>query len=106
LQPVVFAVHAWGIDGATRRDLPPVAMQRYSAFNSGPIVHERVVIIGDTPHDVDCALHNGCRALGVATGAYSLDELAGSGAHRVMANLEQTNDVLDWLLQSAGMIDR
>ena len=37
---------------------------------------DRIVVIGDTPHDVDCGKAIGARTLAVATGpVYSLDEL-------------------------------
>lgn len=104
LSPDAFSLAAWGIDGPTRRDLPPVAIQRYHEHHARTIEPERVVIIGDTPHDVDCAIHNGCRVLGVATGAFSVDELNRGGAHLAVENLEATDDVLDWLLQSTGAV--
>ena len=34
-----------------------------------------VFVIGDTPHDIDCANAIGARTIAVATGGYSLDEL-------------------------------
>lgn len=49
-----------------------------------------VVVIGDTPHDVQSALDNGAIGVGVATGKYTLDELQASGAHQVYA------DFSDW----------
>jgi phosphoglycolate phosphatase-like HAD superfamily hydrolase len=48
------------------------------------------VIIGDTPHDVDCALTNGCTAIGVGTGGWSPTELKSAGAH---ATVEALTDV-------------
>ena len=35
-----------------------------------------MTIIGDTPHDVDCARASGAVAVAVATGQYPADELA------------------------------
>jgi phosphoglycolate phosphatase len=37
---------------------------------------ESVFVIGDTPHDVACGREIGARTVAVATGAFSLDELA------------------------------
>jgi phosphoglycolate phosphatase-like HAD superfamily hydrolase len=34
-----------------------------------------VLVIGDTPHDIECARHFGAVAVAVATGLYRLDEL-------------------------------
>jgi phosphoglycolate phosphatase-like HAD superfamily hydrolase len=47
----------------------------------------RVVVIGDTPHDVDAALRHGAVAIGVATGRSSAAELRAAGAHFVLDDL-------------------
>nr|WP_051116567.1 haloacid dehalogenase-like hydrolase [Amycolatopsis nigrescens] len=59
---------------------------------------ESVVVIGDTPHDVDAALHHGMIAIGVATGTYSVEELRDSGAHAVLTDLSDTTAVLATVL--------
>lgn len=102
LNPDVFVVEAWGDEGATRRDLPPVAMSRYAARNGEAINPNQVVIIGDTPHDVDCARHHGCRSLGVATGRFSVDDLDRCGADRAVASFAEVDDVLAWFRSLAG----
>ncbi len=93
-----FPVQAWGVDGGHRRELPPVAMSRYEVHHGRPIGAERVVIIGDTPHDVDCARHSGCRSLAVATGKFSERDLADSGADHVVSTLGSTDDLLGWIV--------
>lgn len=47
----------------------------------------RVVVIGDTPHDVRAAHANGAYALGVATGRNSVDELRAAGADEALDDL-------------------
>jgi phosphoglycolate phosphatase len=54
-------------------------------------------VIGDTPHDVQCALAHGCRCLGVATGRSSVRELLAAGASRAVEDLSDTQGVLTWL---------
>lgn len=97
-----FLVHAWGCDGRHRRELPPVALDRYHGLAADlgrpRLTSDRVVIIGDTPHDVDCALHNGCRCLGVTTGRSTADELRSAGAHAVQPDLSDTRAVVSWLI--------
>jgi phosphoglycolate phosphatase len=56
-------------------------------------------VIGDTPHDVACAKAHGCRALAVATGYTSAADLSSAGADRVIADLSDTDGVLEWILQ-------
>jgi phosphoglycolate phosphatase-like HAD superfamily hydrolase len=47
---------------------------------------------------VDCALHNGCRVLGVATGEFTAEQLLACGAHHVVDKLSPVEPVLEWLL--------
>jgi phosphoglycolate phosphatase-like HAD superfamily hydrolase len=58
-----------------------------------------VTIIGDTPLDVDCAKAHGCRAIGVATGPYSVDQLRDAGADLAVADLSDTAMLLQWILR-------
>jgi phosphoglycolate phosphatase-like HAD superfamily hydrolase len=60
----------------------------------------RSVVIGDTPHDVDAALHHGAVAIGVATGGSSVAELREAGAHIVLTDLSDTAAVLDAVLSA------
>ena len=92
-----FRVCAWGNDGPTRNDLPPVARQRYATSLQREIEFERIVIIGDTVHDVNCARAHGCRSLGVCTGGGRPDELRGAGADRVVSDLSATDEIVAWL---------
>jgi phosphoglycolate phosphatase-like HAD superfamily hydrolase len=57
-----------------------------------------IVIVGDTPADVTCGRGVGARALGVATGAYTLEDLAAAGAHAVFPDLADTEAVVAALL--------
>jgi phosphoglycolate phosphatase-like HAD superfamily hydrolase len=98
IDPSRFDVTVWGTDGARRRELPGVAMSIYNETASGAIDPGRVVVIGDTPHDVDCALHHGCRSLAVATGQYEAATLREAGAHLVVPNLAETDMLAGWLL--------
>ncbi len=72
----LFRVGAYGSDHADRRSLPAIACERANALLGHAFPFERVVIIGDTPLDVDCARACGARAVAVATGFYPYDELA------------------------------
>jgi len=95
-----FVIRVWGDQSPheppAREHLPPVAIERFRGTFGERIDPGRVTIIGDTPHDVACARANGCRALGVATGNFPVGDL--SGADHVLKTLEQTGDVLAWLL--------
>ncbi len=98
LDPDLFPIAAWGCEGSCRRDLPPVALSRYAQRFGRPLPPEHTLIIGDTPHDIDCAKAHGCRSLGVATGSFSVDELRDCGADLAVENLAATDDILAWML--------
>jgi phosphoglycolate phosphatase-like HAD superfamily hydrolase len=75
LDPAWFEINAFGDEGKTRPDLVALAMQRCAdRYGRAPDPRD-VIVIGDTPFDVDCARAHGCVAFAVATGIHSLDEL-------------------------------
>ncbi len=53
----------------------------------GSVHEEQVFVIGDTPHDVECANAIGVRTIAVATGGYSVDELMPHAPWRVFEEL-------------------
>lgn len=98
LDPSWFRVPVWGIDGPTRRDLPPVGMRRYAALHGRRVPPERVVIVGDTVHDIDCAHHNGCRVVAVATGpSVERATLEAHGPDLLVDDLRDTDALVAWL---------
>lgn len=63
-----FPVGAFGHEAQFRADLPPLAMQRAAAHYSAVFAPGRVIVIGDTPADVECARAAGAFAVAVDTG--------------------------------------
>ena len=74
-----FRLGAYGSDDADRTRLPRVAAGRAEQLVGRAFRGPDTVIIGDTPRDIGCARAFGARAIAVATGWHSLDDLA---AHR------------------------
>ena len=99
LDPARFPVGAYGSDAAARPDLPPIAARRAQPFFGRVPSGAEVVIIGDTPADVDCGQCIGARAVGVATGAYSVADLEARGAHAVFQDLSDTERVMEAILR-------
>jgi phosphoglycolate phosphatase-like HAD superfamily hydrolase len=106
LDPDLFKVAAWGCDGRARRDLPPIALQRHRQMHGRELRGEEVVIIGDTPHDIDCAKAHRCRSIGVATGAFSVDDLKACGADLAIESLADSASVLRWMLEPAAAVSK
>ncbi len=96
-----FEICVWGDDSPhlppVRSHLPPVAIERFAAMKGHRPDSESVIIVGDTVHDVSCALDSGCKVLAVATGHASADELRSAGAHHVVDNLTDTKGIIRWL---------
>ncbi len=92
-----FEITAWGCDGATRRDLPRVAMEQFQERFDRPLEGDQVIVIGDTPHDIDCAKANGCRVIGVATGP-SFERADLAEADLVVDDLSDTCQLLEWIV--------
>ena len=94
LDPERFPVGAYGSDAAQRTELPPIAAQRAAEYFGRVPSGAEVVIIGDTPADIACGACIGARAVGVATGAYSVTDLMTCAPHAVFENLTNTDRVL------------
>lgn len=93
-----FRVNAFGSDHEHRPELPAVAQRRAEAIMGGPLTGDRMVIIGDTPADIECGRALGVRAIGVATGRYSVEELAAHKPAAVFETLSDTDAVLAAIL--------
>ena len=74
------------------------------ARQAGPIADESIFVIGDTPHDIECARAIGAKTIAVATGGYSLDELQSHHPWRTMPELPPVDNFLE--LIGAGSVGR
>jgi phosphoglycolate phosphatase len=83
----LFKVGAFGSDSPRRADLPPVAVARAEELTGRHFAGKEIVIIGDTPADVECGAALGVKAIAVATGRHSAAELAAHGPDHVFEDL-------------------
>jgi phosphoglycolate phosphatase len=93
---------AYGDTHEVRAELVPVARRNAALAYGGGFDGQATVLVGDTPFDIGAALANGARAVGVATGGFSVAELAASGAHAVLPDLADTDLVLAAILGPQG----
>lgn len=63
-----FKTGAWGDDHWERKRLPAFAAKRAKDDHGHDFPPDRVVIIGDTILDIDCARHHGAKVIAVGTG--------------------------------------
>lgn len=98
IDPSRFQVGAYGSDAGHRPDLPPIAARRAVPYFGREPTGAEVVIIGDTPADIACGSCIDARAVAVATGSYSVADLAACAPHAVFENLRDTDRVLEAIL--------
>jgi phosphoglycolate phosphatase-like HAD superfamily hydrolase len=84
-------IGGFGEDSHSRDEVIRIGIER---LTQGSHNGSRVVVIGDTPHDVTAARANGAYALAVATGRDSVDDLAACGADVALADLSEVADVV------------
>ncbi len=83
-----FVFGGYGSDAPDRTEVARMTLARASRLLDG-VEPSAVMIVGDTPHDVQSAAAVGAVAVGVASGHYSARDLAGAGAAHVLGSLEE-----------------
>ena len=95
-----FKVNAFGSDHELRPELPAIARKRARDVLGLDVKGDRIVVIGDTPADIRCGEGIGARAIGVATGRYSVEDLASHGAYAVFESLADTDAVMQRIMNA------
>ena len=92
-----FPCGAFGGDSPNRNDLVPIAIARARDCGIADVRPSNVIVVGDTPNDVECALVVGATPVAVATGGYSMEQLREAGAEIVFRDLSDTGAFLELL---------
>jgi phosphoglycolate phosphatase-like HAD superfamily hydrolase len=82
-----FPFGGFGDEHFHRDDVAREALQALEQHVGRPAANEQVWVIGDTPSDVSCARAIGARAVAVATGIYSYDDLKPTKPDCLLPNL-------------------
>ncbi len=94
IDPDQFTVTAFGDEAPSRPDLVPVAMTKHAKHHSRPADPRRVIVIGDTPRDVDCAKQHGCVSYAVCTGAANREALTACAPDVLVDDLTDLSPLL------------
>lgn len=89
-----FKVCAFGSDHHARAELPALAQQRAKEELGLEIPGDHIYVIGDTPADITCGQGIGARAIAVATGRYTPEELARHHPYALFPSLADTQAVM------------
>lgn len=84
-----FETGAFGDDHEDRNQLARIARARARSRLGDDLSGDEILVIGDTPRDVECARAIDAKALSVATGSYSVDELRALRPEWAVKSLEQ-----------------
>ncbi len=93
--PADFRVAAFGGEAAERALLFKLAVERAARLAGCDFPGQQVVVIGDTPADVQCGQPYGARAIAVLTGSHPRAELEAAGADFIFDDLADTQAVLE-----------
>ena len=83
-----FPFGAFGCDAEDRNRLPQFAVDRAASHTGHTFSGRDVIVIGDTPRDIECGKLFGATTVGVATGHFTVDELAACEPDVVLKTLE------------------
>ncbi len=100
INPDRFKVNAFGSDHEHRPELPAIAQRRAGETLGVDIAGDRLVVIGDTPADIECGRSLGAKAIGVASGHYTVEQLQSHRPYAVFSSLGQTDKVLETILNA------
>jgi len=89
-----FAFGGYGDHHLDRDDVAREALAAVRQQLNGSVNLERIWVVGDTPLDIRCARSIGARAVAVATGWHSLDELAEHRPDLLLADLSNPTPLL------------
>ena len=89
-----FEFGAYADDSHIRDELGPFALARAKEKLGIDFPPERVYVIGDTPHDVACGKAIGAKTIAVATGSYTVEQLAALNPTHTFADLSDTDGLL------------
>ena len=87
-----FPFGAYADDSEDRNELGPHALRRARVHHGVDFAPARIWVIGDTPHDVVCARAFGARAIAVASGRHSREQLQAAQPDVVFDDLSDTGE--------------
>ena len=95
-----FQLGAFGDDARSRNALPAIAASRAFEQTGERFTGRDIVIIGDTPRDIECARHADAYAIAVATGQYSREALMPYQPDALFDDLSDTQGVMGTILSA------
>ena len=92
-----FEFGIFGDRAAYRPDLSGPTIDAVNNRSGQEVPSQCIILVGDTPLDVELALAMRARCLAVCTGGFGAGELLAAGACRAVDDLSATSDLVDWI---------
>lgn len=83
-----FSFGGYGSDSPDRTEVTEAALRRADLVSGDTLTKDTAISIGDTPRDVSAGHGAGIRVIGVATGSYTVEQLADSDADWALETVE------------------
>ncbi|MCH8287898.1 MAG: HAD family hydrolase [Candidatus Marinimicrobia bacterium] len=90
-----FRIGAYASDNSDRNALPPIAVSRAEEMWRQKFDQNEVFVVGDTIHDMRCAVHNNYMAIGVArkNGEEERKKLKSAGASWIFEKIPEAEEL-------------
>ncbi|KAL4934976.1 hypothetical protein BDV06DRAFT_141358 [Aspergillus oleicola] len=95
------SISSFGDTHVDRISLIQDSMSRLRARDGPDLRESKVIIVGDTPLDIECAKQAGCAVVAVASGNYNLDDLIVLEPDHACAQIGESKAFLDSHLTSS-----
>ena len=96
-----FSFGAYGSDHEDRNQLPEIAHERAKAALGIEFQPHKLIVVGDTEHDVACSRHFGARCVAVSTGQISSEDLQTCEPDLLLPSLAHHEDIMGFLAETA-----
>jgi phosphoglycolate phosphatase len=94
INPATFSFGAYGSDSANRNALAPIALDRARSLLGSDVSQGTLIVVGDTPADIECAHAVDAPVLAVATGTCSMVDLSKFKPDFLLPDLGNTEQVV------------
>ena len=100
LDPSLFdlSISSFGDKHSTRLELLQNSISMLKAHYGTPVPAANIVLVGDTPLDIECAKQAGCAVIAVTTGNYTHDQLASLQPDVICDRLPEAKDFLSTVM--------
>jgi len=89
-----FEFGAYADDHHDRNQLGPIAQARALQRYGVDFSPERIFVLGDTPHDIECGVAIGAKTVGIATGSYTREQLAAHNPDYLYDDLSNVAEIV------------